>query len=105
MGDSYTMGVVSALCDSQDPDVRSAAVKAIGRCEADSKSQGAVVHVRVASRLTIYLLAACASPWMCTTATACGRVSKTRMPRCENTPFAPSCTSAHGEGTKHWLHR
>lgn len=39
MGDSYTMGVVSALCDSQDPDVRSAAVKAIGRCEADSKAQ------------------------------------------------------------------
>ena len=38
MGDSYTMGVVSALCDSQDPDVRSAAVKAIGRCEADSKA-------------------------------------------------------------------
>ncbi len=36
MGDSYTLGVVSALCDSQDPDVRGAAVKAIGRCKSDA---------------------------------------------------------------------
>ena len=37
IGDSYTLGVVSALCDSQDPDVRSAAVKAIGRCAMDAR--------------------------------------------------------------------